>query len=280
MKLTRFDDPGQYYQRVKSYLLLHEAHHNLLLGVIEPLIRHPERLTDQTYLATVEADDSLLTVALRTPPYKLAVSRSLNFEAFHAIAQDLQSSPLPGVIGPAEEATAFAEAWQTLTGQSYCEEMAMRIYQLEAVQPIPQASGHLRQATQVDRDLIIRWCQDFFEEAAPEEVGKDMESIADRHLREGTLYFWQDNQPVSMAAVIGPTPNGIRINNVYTPPEYRGKGYASSCVAQLSQMLLAQGRKYCFLFTDLANPTSNYIYQKIGYQPICDVKNHQFSSNY
>jgi uncharacterized protein len=79
-----------------------------------------------------------------------------------------------------------------------------------------------------------------------------------------------------MASFSGATPNGIRISPVYTPPEHRRKGYAISCVATLSQMLLDKGNKYCFLFTDLANPTSNSIYQKIGYQPICDFSNYWF----
>lgn len=83
--------------------------------------------------------------------------------------------------------------------------------------------------------------------------------------------------PVSMAGTSGPTPNGIRVNLVYTPPEHRRQGYASSCVAALSQALLNQGRKYCFLLTDLANPTSNHIYQTIGYRSRGDVTEYCFS---
>jgi predicted GNAT family acetyltransferase len=79
-----------------------------------------------------------------------------------------------------------------------------------------------------------------------------------------------------MAGSTGPTPHGIRIGAVYTPPEYRQRGYASACVAYLSQMMLDSGRKFCFLFTDLSNPTSNHIYQQIGYEPVCDVDNYVF----
>ncbi|MGH2521912.1 MAG: GNAT family N-acetyltransferase [Anaerolineales bacterium] len=90
------------------------------------------------------------------------------------------------------------------------------------------------------------------------------------------IYFWEDPHPVSMAGYGGPTPNGIRVGPVYTPPEQRRKGYASACVAALSQLMLDRGRKYCFLFTDLANPTSNHIYQQIGYEPVCDVDEYKF----
>ena len=82
--------------------------------------------------------------------------------------------------------------------------------------------------------------------------------------------------PVSLAICMGTTPNGTRISFVYTPPQHRSKGYASSCVAALSQSLLDQGRKYCFLFTDLANPTSNHIYQAIGYQAVGDMHEYRF----
>jgi hypothetical protein len=277
MKIHRFNNPQQYYERVKKYLLQHEADHSLILGISNTLIRSPEHFIQQPYLVAVE-DETILAVAVRTPPGKLILSRSLNFEALRAIAQDLysHSQPLPGVIAPATEAKTFADAWQALTGQSYKIGMRERIYQLETVEPILKASGYLRRANQGDR-ILISWCKAFIREAIGDDAVKDDEDrLVDRHLSEGSLYLWQDNIPVSMAGFSGTTPNGIRINLVYTPPEYRKKGYATSCVAALSQTLLDAGHKYCFLFTDLANPTSNHIYQTIGYQPVCDMNNYSF----
>ena len=90
------------------------------------------------------------------------------------------------------------------------------------------------------------------------------------------LYLWIDKEPVSMAGKSRPTPNGITINLGYTPPELRGRGYASSCVASLSQLQLDSGKQFCTLFTDLSNPTSNSIYQKMGYKPICDYNQYLF----
>jgi predicted GNAT family acetyltransferase len=85
-----------------------------------------------------------------------------------------------------------------------------------------------------------------------------------------------DDRPVSLAGYGGPTRHGIRIGPVYTPPAERRRGYASACVAALSQQLLDRGRRFCFLFTDLANPTSNHIYQQIGYRPVSDVDEYRF----
>lgn len=135
----------------------------------------------------------------------------------------------------------------------------------------------MRRAKECDRFLLIGWCKAFIREAIGDDAVKNDEvRLVDRHLSEGSLYLWQDNIPVSMAGFSGATPNGIRINLVYTPPLYRKKGYATSCVAALSQTLLDARCKYCFLFTDLANPTSNHIYQTIGYQPVCEMNNYWF----
>jgi predicted GNAT family acetyltransferase len=88
--------------------------------------------------------------------------------------------------------------------------------------------------------------------------------------------LWEHDEPVSLAGYGGPTPSGIRIGPVYTPPELRGRGYATVLTAELSRLLLQGGRRFCFLFTDLANPTSNSIYQRIGYRPVADVNQWAF----
>lgn len=152
-----------------------------------------------------------------------------------------------------------------------------RCHQLESVKPLQKAKGHFRPATQLDGNLLINWCQAFNREALGEATEFDKaKRIVERYLNNKALYLWQDKVPVSVAGCSGATPNGIRINFVYTPPKYRGNGYASSCVAALSQTLLDEGRKYCFLFTDLANRTSNHIYQAIGYKPVEDVNDYWF----
>lgn len=146
MKLYHFDNVQHYYERVENYLLQSEAEHCLIFGTINTLINFPKFFTTPPYLVTAEEDD-VLAVAVRTPPRKLILSRSLNPDAIKAIAQDLysRSQPVPGLIAPNVEATTFVAAWQALTGQTYKIGMAQRIYQLETVQLIPKASGYLRQ---------------------------------------------------------------------------------------------------------------------------------------
>jgi predicted GNAT family acetyltransferase len=149
--------------------------------------------------------------------------------------------------------------------------MAQRAFMLTKVRHPLYASGSLRVATESDIDLIARWLFDFDQEAlggGGDRAGAG--EAASKRVQERSLYLWEDGQPTCLAGKARPTMNGITINAVYTPPELRGRGYATSCVAALSQLLLDSGRKFCTLFTDLANPTSNSIYQKIGYAPVGD----------
>ncbi|MEH1928132.1 GNAT family N-acetyltransferase [Nostoc sp.] len=277
MKVYRFQNATQFYARVKDYLLNQEALHNLLLGISHALIENPERFDEKPYLATVEANGDIVAVAMRTPPRLLLLSQIKDFKAVEVLAQDLSIcyQSLPGVNAPTDEAQAFTLAWHSLTGQSYQLKVALRVFQLKKLQPISQITGYLRLATEDDQELLKNWYEAFSLEALGS-IESDTEHWVKRVLQQGTAYLWQDEVPVSIACDVGITPNGARISIVYTPPEYRRKGYACACVAALSQTLLNQGNRYCFLFTDLANPTSNHIYQEIGYQPVGDWDNYSF----
>ena len=151
----------------------------------------------------------------------------------------------------------------------------LRVFQLERVIRPKTASGEMRLCNRDDRQVLARYIAGF-ETDIGEASHENALTRADRLIADGRMYVWADPKPVAMAAWAGPTPNGVRVNWVYTAPDRRGKGYASNLVANLTQRLLDQGRKFCFLFTDLANPTSNSIYQKIGYRPVSDSERWEF----
>lgn len=277
MKLYQFNDVGQFYDRVKDYLLQLEAQHCLMLGILDNLINSPELYNKNPYLASVEVENEVVAVALKTPPYKLVLSKIANWGALQAIAQDLYISqvPIPGVTSLAEEAQAFAQIWQKFATKAYRSLMQLRIHQLQTLQPIERARGYLRHAAEGDRSLLVDWYKAFSLEA----IGRiEINPIrfVEHHLHHETIYVWEDEIPVSMVCCSRSTPNGKCISYVYTPPESRRRGYATSCVAQLSQNFLDRGCQYCFLFTDVANPTSNHIYQTIGYQPVGDWNEYIF----
>ncbi|MCC5638265.1 GNAT family N-acetyltransferase [Nostoc sp. CHAB 5844] len=277
MKVYKFQDASEFYAKVAEYLLRQEALHNLLLGICHTLISHPERFDAMPYLATVEVDGEIVAVALRTPPRPLLLSKIQDFQAIEVLAKDLSTfyPSLPGVNAPTDEAKAFALAWHSLTGQSFQLAMALRTFQLQKVNKISPVTGSLHLATEDDRELLVNWHEAFSLEALGN-IETDSKRWVEWVLKQKIVYLWQDEVPVSIACRSGKTPNGARIGMVYTPPEYRRRGYASACVAALSQTSLNQGNQFCFLFTDLANATSNHIYQEIGYQSVGDWHHYSF----
>ena len=122
----------------------------------------------------------------------------------------------------------------------------------------------------------MQWAGEFGDEVKPDAPTSLVEP-ARQALAGGRAHLWEDGQPVSMAICAGRTPNGQRIALVYTPPEDRGRGYAAACVAALSQSLLDGGARFCFLTADLANPTSNRLYERVGYRHVGDYEDFRFS---
>lgn len=278
MTVHRFTDARGFCRRAYEFLMRDEASHNLMLGLCTALADCALPARPATYLATVEAAGQVLGAAVRTPPYNVILSYMPPYAAAH-LARDMHTTrePLPGVHGPTPQAETFARAWTALTGQASTVRRRMRAYQLDAVAPALRAPGALHRATLGDRDLAARWFQDFTREALEEEPPDDHIALIEQRIRDGIVYLWlHEGRPVSMACSGGTTPSGVRISGVYTPPDCRGRGYASACVAALSQHLLDSGRRHCFLYTDLDNPTANRLYAAIGYRPVCDVKDISF----
>lgn len=152
----------------------------------------------------------------------------------------------------------------------------MRVFQLDAVRDVPRVPGSFGPATEAELDVATRFVADFQAEAGV--AATDARAHAAVMIAAGRLHFWRDPHPASSVGWAGPTPNGVRINSVFTPPGLRGRGYATACVAAMSAQLLQSGRKFCVLYTDLTNPTSNRIYPRIGYRPVCDTAEWHFSA--
>ncbi|MBA2392620.1 MAG: GNAT family N-acetyltransferase [Ktedonobacteraceae bacterium] len=283
MFITTYQDPDQFLLKVRPTLQKDEVTHGLLLGVAAGVKK--SALYTSFYLATIEDEGRLLVAACMTPPHNIILA-SLEDEsdaAFSLLIQDLQRAnwPVPGVLGPARISERFAQMWEKLTGQSYRVGLFERLFDLDKVVPPVRAVGRLRVATADDLDLIKHWMFAFDQEAVHGEDQEVAWQRAEESVRGRNMYIWEtlDKRIVSMAQKNRPLVNGISIGPVYTPPEERGYGYASNCVAALSQLLLDQGWKYCSLFTNLANPTANSIYQKIGYRPVCDFTVYVFAEH-
>jgi uncharacterized protein len=225
---------------------------------------------------------------MRTPPFNLILSlaepESAAPDAMALVAHDTHVlyGTLPGVIGPVPVSLLFAGAWHQQTGQPFTPGMKERAYELDAVTPVTGVPGSMRPATLADKALLSHWVRAFEEEAltGDNSTTREPERWVETALgaRDRGISLWEDEhgEPVSLVGYGGATPHGMRIGPVYTPPEQRGHGYASALTAAVSQMLLDSRHRFVFLFTNLANPTSNKIYQQIGYRPVCDVDVYRF----
>ena len=273
MELRRFAEVGGYLDLAGDFLVAREAEHNLILGICSSLRDDPRAFGPPPYLAVATEADRVVGAALQTPPFRLVLSEIDDARAIEALAEDLVGRDLPGVHGPVDVVRAFVDARTRRGGPPARLDLHERTYRLTAVRHPRPVDGRLRPAADADRPTIAEWLEGFMREAFGDADLAEVASLTDRWLggRERTLYVWEDGDPVSLCGVGSPTPNGIRIGPVYTPPGVRGRGYASALVAEVSQAQLDGGRTYCFLFTDLANPTSNHIYQAIGYEPVRDV---------
>ena len=276
MEVVNSADPVDFLERA-AVVLADEARHNLILGLAATLRDNPSLYAERLLWLVVD-DGAVVGAALRTPPYNLVLGGGSE-EAFAALAQEV--GPVPGAVGVVPEIDAFVAAYERLHDVGAEPRVEQGIYALNAVVPPAAPPGSPRAATAADRPLLVRWWCDFGVEAlgALEQDEEQNGRNVDHRLttRGNGIALWEvDGEPVSVVGYGSPTPTGVRIGPVYTPPEHRGHGYASALTAHVSAEQLAAGREFCFLYTDLANPTSNKIYVAIGYRRVADAVQYDF----
>ena len=275
MRAIRVAEADAFLARVGPFLRAREAEHNLALGLLGRL-QTDRRLYgfDPTFVV-VEDRGEVVGCLLRTPPHGVVLSRFEDIAGVDVVAADVSDMHpgLPGVVGPAVEAARFADTWSAATGVPARIAVRQRVHAAAGVHSLPAAPGRMRAPHPDEMPTMVDWLRAFADEALHEAPHvEDIELTyrrkeADPH---GAWLVWDDGGLVSIAGYGNPTPSGIRVGPVYTPPEHRGRGYATSLVAELTAERLAAGLTFCFLFTDLSNPTSNAIYARIGYEPVAD----------
>ena len=282
VEIQSHNDANELISFSGAYLELNESENNLPIGVAHTLCQEPtcDRAESPLLLSILE-QSRVVGVAIMTPPRRLILSRfETNVEvATVHLTRYLRGidMSIPGVVGPAAEAQAFSECWtEGRAGVSSKVAMRMRVFEAKTVTDVPLSPGKLRLAGITDHPLMTQWIV-AFSEAVGEPVDVDSaKSNVEQYIKNRQLYIWGDGGPVSIAKEFRPTKNGTTINTVYTPPEYRDKGYATSCVWSLTKKLLSDRYSFCNLYTDLSNPTSNSIYTKIGYVPLGDALSFDF----
>jgi hypothetical protein len=277
---------ADFLERAGPLLEADEARHNLILGIAGVLRDRPE-VYPEFGLWVVEDAGAPVAAALITPPHNLVLAdASPGAVAPLAAAVHASGLPVPGVLGNRPTVDLFNEIWALRAGVTPRLRMAQGVFALAAVRPVPSAPGAARSARPEDRRLILEWLEAFSAEALPgepfnrESTARGVDHrMANLDATAAGIWLWVEaGEPVALVAYGGPTPQGIRLGPVYTPPERRRRGYATSLVAEVSARLLEGGYRRCYLFTDLANPTSNAIYRRIGYEQVCESAEYGFEA--
>jgi len=278
MRFRLYTDIQAFYRDTYDIFMLHEAENVIPLGNLiignDGRDKTGWRDTANWFMAVVEDDEGIRLTAIMTPPFKLTLYATNN-QYDDAVLQCLITGirengvAVPGVMSGSELAQRFARLF---TGGAYNITCSNRLYELLRVSPEIPLAGHLRLARESDMAFLPYWRAGFHSDCFGTAFGAswDLERC---HLdiANGRLFILEDEgMPASMANITRELQSLCCVGGVYTPPWLRGRGCATACVAEVSRLMLESGFARCVLYTDLANPTSNSIYQKIGYRPIAD----------
>jgi len=278
-----YPNPADFLTATDTLLQSDEARYGLIYGIAKLTAVNPHHYGEgDPWFCTVSDSNVISALAWRTPPHPVGLAWNAGNpeEAVSLLIEAVRSywGEIPGIIGHREVTDPFAERWCKTYGASIQSTMAQRIYRLDSVNDVPAVSGRVRLATLADKDLVSGWTRVFEVEAGV----PINESIPERDItpaiEKSGIYLWEDaGKPVSMAAKGRPTERGMSVTMVYTPSELRRNGYATTCVAEVCREILKSGYDFCTLYTDLSNLTSNSIYMKIGFRPVCDSVVYAFS---
>lgn len=275
MEILRPRDASTFLELAGPLLERAEARNQLPLGIAGTVVTAPHTY-DVVRLWVVRDHGQTVGAAIRTDTYPLVLGDPASQRALKTlITASLSDDPdVPGIVGNVPHVHTAARAISEGTGRTADVVLSQGVYGLEMVTDLPAARGRPRVAGAQDREILVAWGTAFAHEALPDQGSHErVERTIEARLgsADSAFWFWEDEgELVSMSSYGGGTPNGIRIGMVYTPPEHRRRGYATTLVAEQSRWLLDRGYRFCFLFTDLSNPTSNHIYTDIGYERICD----------
>jgi GNAT superfamily N-acetyltransferase len=275
MSWTLTDSIDDYLAGAGGFLRSRPVQHTIELGALARLLaRGPAAFGGEPPLFgwwRTGGRDPAASV-FHTPPFPLLIS-GLPAAAAAPLASELaaRARHLPGVNAQADQAASFAAAWRQQTGVGSVVHRRSRLFQLgDLVDPRPMPPGSARIATDADGDLLGKWLAAFAREISDMAASPAGGDLADR-LSYGGLTLWEvAGTPVAMAGTSRPGAGVVRVGPVFTPSDQRRQGYGGAVTAAVSRAALEAGAVAVVLFTDLANPTSNALYPRLGYRPVAD----------
>ncbi len=272
MQVQLLSDAAVFADRVQAVIAADPFTSSVLTGMVARA-REENRATAGALWMVLIDHGTVVGAAMHTPPYHPFLPR-LPEGAAAAVAVELLriGRPVAGVTGERAAVDEFARTWVARTGGSSSVVTSMRMYRLGALTAPAGVPGSVRCATGGDLTLVAEWVARFAAEATPDSPGDDPTAVARRRITRGEVWLWDDQgRAVSLAAGSPPADGVSRIGPVYTPPEFRRRGYGAAVTARATRACLDAGARHVVLYTDLVNPVSNSIYQKIGYRPDHDA---------
>jgi len=269
------DDIAAFDEATGAFLAAEPTRNTLLLSIPAVLRkRGPLAFGDEPprYGWFEDANAAVRAALVQTPPHPMLLSE-LPDGAADSLVQALLAADwqISGVNASTPTADAVAAKWCAATGESALVRMTNRLYVLgDLVGPTPAPPGASRIATAADLDLLTNWYVDFAQEVGDPVL--NVQRVVGDRVENGTMVLWEvEGAPVSMAGIsVIQEGDGIRIGPVYTPKELRGRAYAAAATTAACRLANQLGAREVSLFTDLANPTSNALYQRLGFRPIED----------
>ena len=270
MSWTTTADANAFLDAAGAFLRADPAANTVILTRVETMRAQPEREAILGFWQP--AGEPVGGAFMHTPPYPAALT-AMSRAAATRLAADLVAAgrALAGVNGNAEASEAFAAAWTDHTGATASVHRRLRLHRLDAlVPPDPMPPGEAVVAGGKHRDLVVGWYEAFAAEI--EESPGDVRPQVDDGLSYGGVTLWLvDGEPVSLAGRTRTVAGMARVAPVYTPSERRGRGYGAAATAAVTRTALDDGVRDLLLYTDLANPTSNRLYARLGYKSVEDT---------
>lgn len=285
MRWTVIEDLDEFLAVAGAFLRSRPVLHTVPLTVTERLRARGLKAYggEAAVFGVLERDGAVRAAWFRTPPHRLTLTPLDGEAEAEALAEQLAGlgHVLPGVAGEQATARVFAAAWQRRTGARAELHQRQQLYALgDLTEPSPRPEGRARVAGASDRALLMRWYEEFVADVG-NVASEDPGAWADARIEHGGAVLWEtpDGVPVALAGSLPMVAGQVRVAPVYTPAALRGRGYAGAATAAVSRAALEAGAEEVVLFTDLANPTSNGVYRRVGYRGVAEFAVYDFSAS-
>jgi GNAT superfamily N-acetyltransferase len=267
-------DATEFLAHVRNVLRADEVRHGIIYSLAQRLSvdRIPSGSNGAVFIVVLNEDQPLAAALLSSSGVLNAARFSGEpSEAAELIGAALRSKnrAVSAMVGDPELCDLLFRYVQPGHGIKEAIVKEYRIYKLDCVRPVGQPDGRLRRAVAADKPLVAEWGSAFHHEVTGV-AGPPLVEPFENRVDTGSIFVWETGAPVCMAGITRPLDSSIGIGPVYTPPEFRNRGYARASVAELCRLQLDAGYACCTLFVDKSNPASAVLYEQIGFEGVCD----------